>query len=60
MKECLTLSNILIALVVGCWIYQGAPLTAIGLGTTFGNAVTLSIPILLVALVVKLNKKDES
>ena len=55
MKNYISTENILVVIVVGCWIYNGAPLTATGLGYVFGTAVSLSIPVLLIALIAKLN-----
>jgi hypothetical protein len=59
MKDHINLSNILIALVAGCWIYQGFPLDAKGLGTTMGNAVSFAVPILLIWGLAKWGSKDK-
>ena len=48
MKDHINLNNILIALVALCWVYQGFPLDAKGLGTTFGNAVSFGVPIIVI------------
>lgn len=55
MKNYITTENILVVILVGCWIYNGAPQIATGLGYVFGTAVSLSIPVLLIALIAKLN-----